>query len=1260
MLETLEGRDVPVVISGLGQLPSGVYTFSPTSINDSDAIAGLADSGKSGSLIWQAGGGLSRITLNPPNPTFTWVADHIDNSGNLAGYFNGPADLAFRDVQGDFLSLTDGLVYGNSYVLAVNVSGIAVGWGEGNTFDYKTGTVGPFESRAFRWGLQGSGQGGDGFLPPVAGVDLGLGDGSVATAISNSGLITGTYFPTGSSQQAAFVYQSGAVIQLPNSGGSKPVGISDDGTVVATAGSGSAAPGVLWKINPATGLYAAQSLDFVPKGMNNHDVVVGNGAMGPVAWSEASGDIDLNGALPPNSGWQLISAVAINGQNEIVGTGFGPGAGNSNAYLLTGLHLPTVTPTTFTWSTANGGVDYNYQVSDGPTTHDIPVALYWASGSTFDTRLGKVTGSDFTIPSGKASGTYMQHVDPSIFQIQAPPAGSQYLLLVVGNPTDSGFNPSKDVKSLAVPNLVAKSLDWHTNSADGGGVDLNYDIDLATGTMPAATIALYWAHGTAFDRNNTAPYNLAFQTESATAAGSYHVYVKADQLKNILDGTGGSDNDLNLLLVVDAPTTGDPQGAVLQLDQTDDVKNLKASPKDIVPGPAGHPSLSTSGLGSPEIIAVFQPAGGALTLAQAAQTCGVDHFNWLQVIKDPPSWVREIGPAKLTSTSQLKLLTGPAYDPIVPLGTLNTYYVIVPGFYSGPVPITLDSTVPDPYPPYLNEIPAEWQQQFDPINPDMAGGELDAFTFVFKDRPEMPLDKGSNPYGSDKTWFYTKLVGMDSNHDIVPTALCGISRTTIVWSDNAVYDPSTLDLSGGVKDIGVDKPLPGFYPPITSGGVTAIQVGSTSGPATTSFVNLSAPAITYGQGSTTISGHLHSNVTGQNVLAGETVQVTLNGVAQDAALDSNDDFSTAFDTSGLVAAGSPYTIGFSYAGDGNFTSASAQSTLTVKPQDLASQLHFWVASYSVPRTAGSAVVSVVRTGGLSDTVTVQYASSDGSAKAGTDYTPVDGTLTFGSGVTTQTITVPVLDDHQSNGDETVILSLSSPTGGATLDAPSTAVLTINDPLPQDPMPGNLRPVANALTHSAESYALFVTGAYRLYLKRAPDPVGLAYWVNLLQYGGLTDERLEAEFLGSPEYIQDHGGTGAGWVRGMYQDLLGRDADAQGLAYLTGVLAAGGSPSAVAYGFAASPEREAQRIGADYQVYLGRPLDPGGLTYWVNQFLRGARNEDVVGGFVGSPEYYTNPNKGQGNRLGWIQRAYLEILQRAASSAELNYWNSILE
>jgi hypothetical protein len=198
-------------------------------------------------------------------------------------------------------------------------------------------------------------------------------------------------------------------------------------------------------------------------------------------------------------------------------------------------------------------------------------------------------------------------------------------------------------------------------------------------------------------------------------------------------------------------------------------------------------------------------------------------------------------------------------------------------------------------------------------------------------------------------------------------------------------------------------------------------------------------------------------------------------------------------------------------------------------------------------------------------------------------------------------------------------------------------------------------VASALTHSNEYYARVVTAAYQRYLKRDPEAAGLASWVSALQ-SGLTDERLEASFIGSPEYIHNHGGTGEAWVTGLYQDLLGRNPDQVGLnAWLT-ALHNGQSPADIAYGFAASPEREGQRITADYQTYLSRAPEADVVSAWVANFLHGASNEDVVAGFVGSAEYFA---KHGANAQDWLFAAYQQTLGRTPDPASLDSWLEVL-
>ena len=83
----------------------------------------------------------------------------------------------------------------------------------------------------------------------------------------------------------------------------------------------------------------------------------------------------------------------------------------------------------------------------------------------------------------------------------------------------------------------------------------------------------------------------------------------------------------------------------------------------------------------------------------------------------------------------------------------------------------------------------------------------------------------------------------------------------------------------------------------------------------------------------------------------------------------------------------------------------------------------------------------------SDTVTVDYATSDGTATAGEDYTATSGTLTFQAGDTTKTISVPITDDAEDDGGETFTLTLGNASGAALGDAEATGTILDDDNAP---------------------------------------------------------------------------------------------------------------------------------------------------------------------------------------------------------------------
>jgi hypothetical protein len=161
---------------------------------------------------------------------------------------------------------------------------------------------------------------------------------------------------------------------------------------------------------------------------------------------------------------------------------------------------------------------------------------------------------------------------------------------------------------------------------------------------------------------------------------------------------------------------------------------------------------------------------------------------------------------------------------------------------------------------------------------------------------------------------------------------------------------------------------------------------------------------------------------------------------------------------------------------------------------------------------------------------------------------------------------------------------------------------------------------NLIDHSAEYFGTIIKPAYETFLGRQADASGIQYWTDAM-IDGLTDEQLEAGFIGSPEFYTHSGGTDLGWVDAMYESLLGRHADSGGQMFWTQQLANGATRESVAFGFAASLEREGQHVESHYLVFLGRPAGSSEIAFWVGQFAQGVTNEDIITGFVASSEYF---------------------------------------
>jgi hypothetical protein len=103
---------------------------------------------------------------------------------------------------------------------------------------------------------------------------------------------------------------------------------------------------------------------------------------------------------------------------------------------------------------------------------------------------------------------------------------------------------------------------------------------------------------------------------------------------------------------------------------------------------------------------------------------------------------------------------------------------------------------------------------------------------------------------------------------------------------------------------------------------------------------------------------------------------------------------------------------------------------------------FSAANYNVNEGAGTVTVTITRSTSAG-TGSVHWATSNGTAVAGTDYTAASGTETFSPGETQETFTVTILQDVLVEGNQTINLTLSAPVGGSLGDQ-DTATITIVD------------------------------------------------------------------------------------------------------------------------------------------------------------------------------------------------------------------------
>jgi len=133
---------------------------------------------------------------------------------------------------------------------------------------------------------------------------------------------------------------------------------------------------------------------------------------------------------------------------------------------------------------------------------------------------------------------------------------------------------------------------------------------------------------------------------------------------------------------------------------------------------------------------------------------------------------------------------------------------------------------------------------------------------------------------------------------------------------------------------------------------------------------------------------------------------------------------------------------------------------------------------------GLATFTVTLSAASAQTVSVDVASADGTAAAGTDYSPLSQLITFAPGVTTQTVAVTILGDTASEADETFLVTLSGATN-ATLGTAQGVGTILNDDAAE------LSAAADAHVRNGLFSASNFGTAKRLEVKTTNFPAGFA-------------------------------------------------------------------------------------------------------------------------------------------------------------------------
>ena len=164
------------------------------------------------------------------------------------------------------------------------------------------------------------------------------------------------------------------------------------------------------------------------------------------------------------------------------------------------------------------------------------------------------------------------------------------------------------------------------------------------------------------------------------------------------------------------------------------------------------------------------------------------------------------------------------------------------------------------------------------------------------------------------------------------------------------------------------------------------------------------------------------------------------------------------------------------------------------PEETTQTSQLSVADAAASEEDDSTIDFVVTLSPASDeTVSVNYATSDGTATAGDDYTAKNGSLTFNAGETSKTIQVSIIDDTVDDDNETLTVTLSNASGAEISDGQATGAITDGDT--------ETSPLTAAFQDLPDSHDGSATFTFRVLFS---EDVGISY-VNMRDDAFIVDE-----------------------------------------------------------------------------------------------------------------------------------------------------------